>query len=152
MKAGKRIFCVATDDNHNGGGFEGVKTDSFGGWTMIAAEKLGYAEIMNALETGDFYASTGPEIYSIALDDSLEESVIRVECSPARAIYLITQGRRNARALPEGEETLITGGAIKLYPQDVRFRIRVDDEFGNSAWSQIYDIPEDAVYQTARGY
>ena len=144
MKSGKRIGCIATDDNHNVAGFEGLKTDSFGGWTMIAAEKLGYTEIMDALEAGDYYATTGPEIYSISLDDSLEESVIRVECSSAKAIYLITQGRRNARALPEGGETLITSGAIKLYPQDVRFRIRVDDENGNSAWSQIYDIPEDA--------
>ena len=144
MKAGKKIYCTAADDNHNAAGFEGRKTDSFGGWVMIAADKLGYTEIMNALEAGDFYATSGPEIYSISLDDSGEESVIRVECSPARAIYLITQGRRNARALPEGEETLITGGAIKLYPQDARFRIRVEDEFGNCAWSQIYDIPEDA--------
>lgn len=144
MKAGKRISAIATDDNHDAYGFEGVKTDSFGGWTMIGAERLGYTEIMDALEAGDFYASTGPEIYSIALDDSLEESVIRVECSPAKAIYLITQGRRNARALPEGGETLITSGAIKLYPQDACFRIRVDDENGNSAWSPIYDIPEDA--------
>ena len=144
LMAGKQVYPVATDDNHDAYGFEGVKTDSFGGWTMIAAEKLGYTEIMDALEAGDFYASTGPEIYSITLDDSLEESVIRVECSPAKAIYLITQGRRNSRALPEGEERLITSGAMKLYPQDARFRIRVDDENGNSAWSRIYDIPEDA--------
>ena len=144
MKAGKRIFCVASDDNHNAAGFEGRKTDSFGGWVMIAAEKLGYTEIMNALETGDFYASTGPEIYSISLDDSGEEGVIRVKCSPAESVYLITQGRRNARALPEGDGELITEAAIKIYPQDTRFRIRVVDANGNSAWSQIYDIPEDA--------
>ena len=144
MKAGERIFCVATDDNHNASGFEGMKTDSFGGWCMIAAERLGYSEIMNALETGDFYATTGPEIYSITLDDSLEESVVKVTCSPARRAYLITQGRRNARAFPEEEGGALTEAQFKLYPQDTRFRIRIDDEHGNSAWSQIYDIPEDA--------
>ena len=80
MKAGKHIFAIATDDNHNAFGFEGIKTDSFGGWVMIAAEKLGYSEIMNALEAGDFYASTGPEIHSITLDDSGEEGMIRIKC------------------------------------------------------------------------
>ena len=144
MKSGKRIFAIATDDNHNASGFEGMRTDSFGGWTMIAAEKLGYTEIMNALEAGDFYATTGPEIYSITLDDSLEESVIKVTCSPAKRAYLITQGRRNARDFPAEEGGELTEAKFKLYPQDTRFRIRIDDEYGNSAWSQIYDIPEDA--------
>jgi hypothetical protein len=144
MKSGKRIFCVATDDNHNGAGFDGMKTDSFGGWTMIAADALGYKEIMDALEAGDFYATTGPEIYSISLDDSLEESVVKVSCSPAKRAYLITQGRRNARDFPAEEGMPLTEAKFKLYPQDTRFRIRIDDEHGNSAWSQIYEIPEDA--------
>ena len=150
MKAGKRIFCTAADDNHNAAGFDGPKTDSFGGFVMIAAEKLGYSEIMDALAAGDFYASTGPEIHSISLDDSGEEGLIRIKCSPAKAIYLITQGRRNARALPEEGEELITEGKIKLYPQDCRFRIRVEDENGGCAWSQIYDIPEDAPRVTVK--
>ena len=143
MKAGKKIFCVATDDNHNAYGFDEPKTDSFGGWVMIGADKLGYKELMDSLEAGDFYASTGPEIYSISLDDSGEEGLIKVECSPAKAVYMITQGRRNTRALAE-EGELITSASLKLYPQDVKFRIRVDDGCGHSAYSQIYDIPEDA--------
>ena len=143
MKSGERTFCVATDDNHNAAGFEGPRSDSFGGWTMISADKLSYGDIMNALEAGNFYATSGPEIYSISLDDSGEEGLIKIECSPASKAYLITQGRRNARFFNE-DESPFTEASFKLYPQDVRFRIRVDDEFGNSAWSQIYDIPEDA--------
>ena len=143
MKAGRKIFCVASDDNHNAYGFDEQKTDSFGGWVMVAADRLGYTELMTSLEAGDFYASTGPEIYSITLDDSGEESVVRVECSPASAVFLITQGRRCGRALDEDGEG-VRSAAIKLYPQDVRFRIRVDDQRGRSAYSQIYEIPADA--------
>ena len=143
MKAGKRIHCVATDDNHNAYGFDEPKTDSFGGWVMVAADKLGYKELIESLEAGDFYASTGPEIHSISLDVVNEEGVIKVECSPASAVYLITQGRRNTRNLAEGGVPL-TSACLKLYPQDTRFRIRVDDAYGRSAYSQIYDIPEDA--------
>ena len=143
MKAGKRIFCIATDDNHNAAGFESVKCDSFGGWTNILADKLEYGEIMGALEKGDFYCSTGPEICSISLDDSGEESVIKVTSSPVKRMFLITQGRRNGRSLSE-DGSLITEGAFKLYPQDYRFRIKIEDEAGGCAYSQIYDIPDDA--------
>lgn len=141
MKAGKRIAPVASDDNHNAYGFDAPLTDSFGGWVMIAADKLGYRELMDSLEAGDFYASTGPEIHSITLDDSGEEGIIRVKCSPAKAVFLITQGRRNGRVIAPINET-VEDAALKLYPQDVRFRIRVDDAEGHSAYSRIYDIPE----------
>ena len=143
MKAGKRIAPVATDDNHNAYGFDSHLTDSFGGFVMIGAERLGYRELMDSLEAGDFYASTGPEIHSIILDDSGEEGVIRVKCSPAKAVFLITQGRRNGRVMAKDGER-ITVADLKIYPQDIRFRIRVDDGEGHSAYSRIYDIPEDA--------
>ena len=140
MKAGKRIFCVATDDNHNAYGFDEPNTDSFGGWVMVAADRLGYSELMTSLENGDFYASTGPEIHSISVSD---EGTVDVRCSEAKRIFLITQGRRNSRVLAE-EGGFVTEASFKLYPQDVRFRIRVDDGKGCSAFSQIYDVPEDA--------
>ena len=139
MKAGKKVFCSACDDNHNIFGFDGPKTDSFGGWVMINAEKLGYTELMDALEAGDFYASTGPEIHSLYIDD---DGVLRIETSEVMGMYLITQGRRNGRVLSEDGEP-ITTGAFKFYDYDVRFRIRIDDKYGRSAYTQIYDIPED---------
>ena len=36
-----------------------------------------------------------------------------------------------------------TEGTFKVYPQDCRFRIKVEDEMGRCAYSRIYDIPED---------
>ena len=41
------------------------KFDSLGGFIMIKAPKLEYSAIMKALENGDFYASSGPEIYEM---------------------------------------------------------------------------------------
>ena len=139
MKSGSRVMCVATDDNHNIHGFEGARSDSFGGWVMIAADRLGYAELMDALERGDFYASTGPEIRSILIDD---EGVLRVECSEAERVTVITQGRRNA-VVCSMDGNPITSAGFKFYEQDARFRIRVEDGRGHAAYSQIYDIPDD---------
>ena len=56
------------------------------GYLMLKAEKLEYGAVMKALERGDFYASTAPEISSITLEDG----ILKVDCSPAREIYIVT--------------------------------------------------------------
>lgn len=63
LRAGNRIYCVATDDNHND------VQDSFGGFTMIKAEELSYKALTDALLKGDFYASEGPEILELYYED-----------------------------------------------------------------------------------
>ena len=138
MKAGKKIMPVATDDNHNVKGFEGVRSDSFGGWVVLDAPRLDYPSVISALEQGDFYASTGPEIHSIVLDD--ETGVLKVKCSPAKRVFLITQGRLQSQAFAEPDET-IESASFKFRCATTRFRIRVEDEYGRCACSQIYDLP-----------
>ena len=136
LRDGKKIYCIATDDNHNAYGFEGDRTDSFGGWVMINAEKLGYRELMDALEAGDFYASTGPEIYSLSVEDDM---TVKVTFSEARRAVIITQGRRTTSTFDVADGT----ASFKIHPRDVYFRIRIDDGHGHSAYTQLYEIPED---------
>jgi len=50
LRAGERIYCTATDDNHNGGAGDDAFHDSFGGFTMIRAESLDYRTVTRALE------------------------------------------------------------------------------------------------------
>ena len=63
IMGGERIFCIATDDNHNG------RNDSFGGFTMIKADELSYKALTDALLAGNFYASEGPEIKELWYED-----------------------------------------------------------------------------------
>ena len=142
MKAGKRIMPVATDDNHNARGFEEVRSDSFGGWVVLDAPKLDYPSVISALEQGDFYASTGPEIHSIELD--VERGVLSVKCSPAKRVFLITQGRLQSQAFAEHGET-IDSASFKFRCATTKFRIRVEDEYGKCAYSQIYDLPAETL-------
>ena len=138
MKDGKSIMPVADDDNHNIYEFEGPRTDSFGGWIVLDAPKLDYPTVISALEQGDFYASTGPEIYSIVLDGG----VLTVRCSPIKRAFLITQGRQQSQAFaPEGET--ITAASFKFRVAATRFRIRIEDEYGRRAYTKIYELPED---------
>ena len=135
LRAGKKVFCFASDDNHNADPFESQHCDSFGGWSMINSDSLDYTSIMNALENGDFYASTGAEIYSITEDNG----VVSVKCSPAKKITLLTRTRRAVGVIaPDGET--VCEAEFKLAEDDVFFRIRVEDELGKKAWSQAYDL------------
>ena len=69
LRTGQRIYTVATDDNHNSFPFDSPLCDSFGGFTMVKAEKLEYGAVMEALEKGDFYFSMGPEIKEAYIRD-----------------------------------------------------------------------------------
>ena len=69
LRRGKRIYCHGSDDNHNRAALDSRYSDSFGAFTYILADKLDYASVFNALEKGDFYASSGPQIYELRIED-----------------------------------------------------------------------------------
>ena len=90
LREGNKIFCVSADDNHNRASLDALESDSFGGFVRINSENLNYSNIMAALSNGDFYASQGPEIYEISLDDGK----LAVKCSPAALIVVYTDTRK----------------------------------------------------------
>lgn len=81
-----RIFPVGADDAPR-------DTDACGAWIMVGAEKLEYGSVMEALEKGDFYASTGPDIYSLTWDGQF----LDIACSDARTVT-VECGNRYARS------------------------------------------------------
>ena len=128
LHQGKRIFVQGTDDNHNRQQPDHPKWDSFGGFIWIKAPRLDYPSIANALVKGDFYASQGPEIYALYMEDN----VLHVECSPAVRIYCIARARRCQAAYGENGG-LATHGAFEIRPEDGYVRISVQDEKGRRA-------------------
>lgn len=99
LRSGKRLIPTATDDNHNGAPFDDPNSDSFGGFTMIGAEALEHGAVIAAMERGDCYASTGPLIKGLWVEDG----VLTVETSPACAIMLRTPGYRTLREWSHGD-------------------------------------------------
>lgn len=93
LRSGKRIFCHSADDNHNPVPLDDPASDSFGGFTMIMAERLDYPSVIAALDRGDFYSSMGPKIHSITIADGK----IRIECDPARQVTVFLGGRKTLR-------------------------------------------------------
>lgn len=125
LRHGKKIFATMCDDSHR------IET-MFGGWVMINAEKLDYKTIMGALKNGDFYCSTGPQIFSL----SREGMTVKIKTSAAKKIALTTKGRRSNAVWGEN----LTEAEFLLDPSDGYFRISVADQYGNVAHTQSYDV------------
>jgi len=116
---------VASDDTHAYAGEEGVS------YTMVQADELTAEGIKRAMDAGLFYASQGPRIQQIVVEDG--HMIVR--CSPASRVYfhsnlVWTPGRA---VIADG----ITQASYKLFTeQGERFvRCQVIDERGKSAWS-----------------
>ena len=128
---GERIYCIATDDNHN------ARPDSFGGFTMIKADELSYKALTDALLAGNFYSSEGPEIKELWYEDGQ----VHIRCSDAVKITYVG-ARRIARArYPEGDEPL-TETSFDVAPEDNGFRLTVIDKSGNKAYTNMYFVDE----------
>ena len=128
LRAGKRLYCIATDDNHCKPGMP----DYFGGFTMIKAEKLSYTDITDALLKGNFYASEGPLIESLWYEDGK----VTITTSPARGITITKPGRNVALVREEGK--LITQASFDVDADDPYFFITVIGEDGNKAYTNAY--------------
>lgn len=67
LSAGKLIFGVATDDAHNYNDFSPSLSNPGRGWLMVRAQELSSEAIVEALASGDFYASTGVTLEELEL-------------------------------------------------------------------------------------
>ncbi|MBQ8213690.1 MAG: PHP domain-containing protein [Clostridia bacterium] len=133
LRNGHKLFCTATDDNHNHQPKGTLGWDSLGGFVMIKAPELSYKAIYNALKEGHFYASSGPEIREMYI----ENNCLYVETSPASKITLTTAVRQARIIYPDSPHIPLTQGKFdlsKVYPGYIR--VTVFDEKGRMAWSQ----------------
>ncbi len=135
LRSGQRIYCTANDDNHNGG--TDWKKDSFGGFNMIKAEKLDYRTITRALEKGEFYASMGPQIYDLYIEDD----TVHITCSPARRICFHA-GVRRSKCVWAKEGEALTEAAFYVKPDCGYIRLSVMDENGLYANTQAYFLDQ----------
>ena len=130
LLSGKRIYCVATDDTHN-------REACFGGFTMIKADKLEYKTITDALLAGNFYASQGPEIYNLWVEDN----VLHIDCSDAKTIRFNT-GVRRAKKVDAQDGKTINTAEFEVLPEDIYVRVTITDSNGKFAYTNAYFVDE----------
>ncbi len=138
LRTGHRIYCLATDDNHNPPHNRGTKKyDSFGGWVCIKADKLEYRTVTDALVKGNFYASQGPEIKALWIEDG----IVHIECSGVEKIYMNTARRRTECVWADGDST-ISEANFRVFPEDGYIRLTVVDYHGKPANTNAYFTDE----------
>lgn len=133
LRSGKRIFCIGTDDNHNGGSAASRAFDSGWAFTMIKSEKLEYRAVTKALENGDFYASEGPEIYDLWY----ENERVYIRCSDADRINC-TYGIRMAETMLSENGIPVREASFPVPPSCGYFRLTVIDSQGKHACTNAY--------------
>ena len=132
LTGGKRVFCIAADDNHI------IERDSFGAYTVIGAPTLEYRAVTDALFAGTFYCSTGAAIDEMYIEDG----TLYVKTPPAREIRVFT-GARHAKCIRGTREKPVTELCFDLTDPRCRyFRVTVTDLDGNCAYSNAYDPRE----------
>lgn len=133
LRAGKHIYCVATDDNHNHNG----DNDSFGGFTMIKAINLNYTSVTDALIKGQFYASEGPLIHELWYEDGK----VHITFDPAKEVR-ITKGIRGATNRIAKDGSPLTKACFDIAADDIYFRITVKNNEGKCAYTNAYFVDE----------
>ena len=72
----KILYGLATDDSHNYHGMASNRSNSGRGWVMVRALNLEPKALINSLESGDFYSSTGVTLKE--LKQTKEEIAINI--------------------------------------------------------------------------
>lgn len=137
LRNGNHIFAIAADDNHNLGTPNTTSWDSFGGFIMIKAEKLDYPTIMDALFKGEFYASQGPQIHSLWVEDG----IAHITCSKAKSVYC-GSGQRYQRGTHAEEGESLTEATFEVQEWDKYVRFTVVDENGRHADTNAYKVED----------
>ena len=122
-------FGFATDDAHwhfN----EHRPNDACGAWIMVKSPSLTVKDLMQAIRKGNFYASNGPRIESIVV----ENDTMVVETSPAKVINFIADTYKG-ESFTAVDMELISHAEYKLRRQEKYVRIECIDEKGKIAWS-----------------
>ena len=138
LEAGYRPIPIAADDNHNHPAAHTLLPDTFGGWEMIAAPTLSYGAVIEALEAGDCYATTGPRFEALYTEDGY----LVFETTPVARVTVYTDTRPVGACVHAEEGSPLTHGRIPLPTCGSSLRVEARDEWGRMAWTRAYELSE----------
>ena len=131
LTGGKRIYGIAVDDAHHfQGEFADDRANPGRGWVAVRAAELEGQAVMEALEAGHFYASTGVELADVRVEGGTLEVHIEQEGNFRYTTTFIGGGGLELGASPE----LVASYTLT---EDVGYvRAKVVDSGGHVAWTQ----------------
>ena len=132
-RKGYLIPQIATDDCH---WYDGDECKSF---TMIQTEDFSVEGIVKALRNGKFYASQGPLVKQVEVEDNR----VTVTCSACVSAVFFSNSpwvSKRAEFTPEGA----TEYTYEIAKGDCFVRIELTDKDGNKAWISPFPV-NDAI-------
>lgn len=133
IRSGRRIRPLATDDNHKKlpGGAPGH--EYFQCFTMLKAPELSYNALIDALDAGAFFASTGPIFQNLWL----ENNILHIECSPVRGVYVHGHlySHRASHVETTDSVTVLDLNVSKLCNESRYLFVKIADMQGRCAWA-----------------
>jgi uncharacterized protein (AIM24 family) len=131
LSTGLNLFAVATDDLHELKR-PGVRQAAGPGrgWVMVRAAQLTAEAILDSLQRGDFYASTGVELTDVKASSRDLALVIRQQGTTKYAVQFIGKGGRVLK------ETGTNPVQYQFAGDEGYVRAKVIDSNGLMAWTQ----------------
>ncbi len=131
LSSGKLIYGVASDDAHCfRDPWDRSEARPNQGWVMVEADKLSAEAIVEALEKGRFYSSTGVELEDYRVDDSRVLVKVKQERDAQYRLQFIGREGRVFFETSDIQATYTFKGNEKY------IRIKIEDSNGNRAWTQ----------------
>ncbi len=131
LSSGKLLYGIAVDDAHSFKRPEDKTAPRPGtGWVHVRVSRLEPRAIVEALERGDFYSSTGVELQAISVSPSSLSIAVREERSSKYRIQFIG---RQGRVL---SETTSSPASYVFKGDEGYVRAKVIESNGKLAWIQ----------------
>jgi hypothetical protein len=136
LSSGKIIYGIAVDDAHvfKQPGNPDVSGPGRG-WVVVRAAKLEARLLVEALERGDFYASTGVVLDDVQIDASTMTVKVKPDSWAKYRIQFIGKAGRLLREVPE------TAATYTIRGDEGYVRARVIESNGRMAWIQPVAVP-----------
>ncbi len=141
------IFGVATDDSHRYHSFSSKDSNSGRGWVMVNSKKLDTKNIISAMESGDFYSSTGVHLKKLSYNK--KKISLIVDSEPGINYKIIFLGYQiNSDEVVELKNVQGTSATYNYQKEDIFVRVRITsdakknnpilDNETKKAWTQPY--------------
>ena len=131
LSSGRLVYGIAVDDAHHfKRPWDAAASKPGRGWVFVRATRLDPAEIVSALDRGEFYSSTGVELSSY--DANPQKITIAVRQDPASK-YRVQFIGKNGRLLSEATQSPAT---YNIQGNEGYVRTKIIESNGSLAWTQ----------------
>ena len=131
LSSGKLLYGIAVDDAHTFKQPWNRKSAQPGrGWVVVRAAQLTAPAILEALERGDFYASTGVELADLTINEKEITITTKVEGSSKYRVQFIGKDGKVLR------ESISNPATYQFRGNELYVRANVFESNGKMAWIQ----------------